>query len=357
MLFGDYLCELARRGRRPARNLARRGGGSRPPTTAASGSGSPTAGRWPPTPSVLALGNLRPATPRQLDPAALGAALCRRSLVGGFGDGSGRGRHRPPGRHRPDRDRRGADARRARLSRAGSSPCRAAASPRAPASQREPVSAPPTEFPGDCVTLLRRVRRRAGEIGWREAVHELRTVTQRSVGRRCRSTERRRFIRHLRPWWDVHRHRIAPAVAERIETMQARGPAGHRRRPDPVSAAPTATAPSSPGVRAAREASEQLRVRADRQLLGARARHRPCRRPAAGFARRRRTDPTRIRCRLGDRRRSREPRARCRRQARRHAVRDRPDDPRCLLGEHRRLRHRDPGPRPSRGAIAPDRRT
>ncbi|ENR06560.1 hypothetical protein H717_02675 [Brucella ovis IntaBari-2001-319-4082] len=25
-----------------------------------------------------------------------------------------------------------------------------------------------------------------------------------------------RFLRHLRPWWDVHRHRMAPAAADRI---------------------------------------------------------------------------------------------------------------------------------------------
>jgi uncharacterized NAD(P)/FAD-binding protein YdhS len=35
--------------------------------------------------------------------------------------------------------------------------------------------------------------------------------------------ERGRFLRHLRPWWDVHRHRIAPRVAERIEAMRADG--------------------------------------------------------------------------------------------------------------------------------------
>jgi uncharacterized NAD(P)/FAD-binding protein YdhS len=35
--------------------------------------------------------------------------------------------------------------------------------------------------------------------------------------------ERRRFVRHLRPYWDVHRHRVAPAVGAAIEEMRSRG--------------------------------------------------------------------------------------------------------------------------------------
>ena len=41
----------------------------------------------------------------------------------------------------------------------------------------------------------------------------------------CRASEaeRRRFLRHARPWWDIHRHRIAPAVAIRIDQARMSG--------------------------------------------------------------------------------------------------------------------------------------
>ncbi len=35
--------------------------------------------------------------------------------------------------------------------------------------------------------------------------------------------ERQRFLRHLRPWWDIHRHRVAPHIGEIIEDAKARG--------------------------------------------------------------------------------------------------------------------------------------
>ncbi len=34
---------------------------------------------------------------------------------------------------------------------------------------------------------------------------------------------RARFLRHLRPWWDVHRHRLAPPVDDRLRAMMASG--------------------------------------------------------------------------------------------------------------------------------------
>jgi uncharacterized NAD(P)/FAD-binding protein YdhS len=35
--------------------------------------------------------------------------------------------------------------------------------------------------------------------------------------------DQRRFLRHGRPWWDVHRHRIAPEVAQTLARMVADG--------------------------------------------------------------------------------------------------------------------------------------
>ena len=70
--------------------------------------------------------------------------------------------------------------------------------------------------------LLHDIRRRADTIGWRSAIDELRPFT-RALWRGADPAERARFLRHLRPWWDIHRHRLAPPVADRIAAMQARG--------------------------------------------------------------------------------------------------------------------------------------
>jgi uncharacterized NAD(P)/FAD-binding protein YdhS len=87
---------------------------------------------------------------------------------------------------------------------------------------REPLAAPSENLPATCVAMLRRLRARTAAIGWRAAVYELRTVTQALWGA-ASLDERRRFLRHLRPWWDVHRHKLAPAVGATIEAMQSAG--------------------------------------------------------------------------------------------------------------------------------------
>ncbi len=72
------------------------------------------------------------------------------------------------------------------------------------------------------VGMLRSLRARAGAVEWRAAVDELRPYTQ-GLWRAMEHDERRRFLRHLRPWWDVHRHRLAPSVAAKIAAMQSDG--------------------------------------------------------------------------------------------------------------------------------------
>lgn len=82
-----------------------------------------------------------------------------------------------------------------------------------------PLQAPPAERGS---SLLKRIRQDAATLGWRAAIDQLRPVTQ-ALWQRADITERRRFLRHLRPWWDVHRHRIAPEVAAVLERLQQEG--------------------------------------------------------------------------------------------------------------------------------------
>ena len=101
------------------------------------------------------------------------------------------------------------------LSRRGLAP-RAHAGPGMAPSSRDAAPA------STCAALVRTVRDRAETVGWHAAVDELRPFTQ-AIWRDSDIVQRRRFLRHLRPWWDVHRHRIAPQVAAKIAAMRASG--------------------------------------------------------------------------------------------------------------------------------------
>ena len=96
--------------------------------------------------------------------------------------------------------------------------------------------APATAWPAPDLTpadfaslprLLARIRAevaRAEEegIGWHGVIDALRPLTD-TLWRNLPSRERARFLRHLRPYWDVHRHRTAPPAAEAIAEEIARG--------------------------------------------------------------------------------------------------------------------------------------
>jgi uncharacterized NAD(P)/FAD-binding protein YdhS len=89
-----------------------------------------------------------------------------------------------------------------------------------PRAHLSPAAAPlewaPPERLGE---LVRAVRERDP---WRASVDGLRPHSI-ALWQGLTDSEKRRFLRHLRPWWDVHRHRIAPRVAARIEAMRSSG--------------------------------------------------------------------------------------------------------------------------------------
>ncbi|HEY5095682.1 MAG TPA: hypothetical protein VII69_11235, partial [Candidatus Eremiobacteraceae bacterium] len=57
---------------------------------------------------------------------------------------------------------------------------------------------------------------------WRSVFDALRPHTQR-VWRELSPNAKKRFLRHARPLWEIHRHRAAPAVDAAIKRMQASG--------------------------------------------------------------------------------------------------------------------------------------
>ena len=86
-----------------------------------------------------------------------------------------------------------------------------------------PAPAEATEVPhGRLSAMWRWLRRRSAEVGWRAAVDSLRPHSQ-NLWQSLDANEQRRFLRHARPWWDVHRHRIAPEVAATVARLIAEG--------------------------------------------------------------------------------------------------------------------------------------
>ncbi|MFJ6025179.1 FAD/NAD(P)-binding protein [Brevundimonas sp. NPDC092305] len=69
---------------------------------------------------------------------------------------------------------------------------------------------------------LHEARRLAGDAGWRGVMEGLRPITAR-LWQEADAPTRARLVRHLRPWWDVHRHRIADSIAAAIAALQAAG--------------------------------------------------------------------------------------------------------------------------------------
>jgi uncharacterized NAD(P)/FAD-binding protein YdhS len=81
------------------------------------------------------------------------------------------------------------------------------------------------ESPRTARGLLRLVRQQVGLAhrsggDWRGVIEALRPCTAR-IWQSLSASEKRRFLRHLRPYWEVHRHRVAPEI-DRLLAYQLR---------------------------------------------------------------------------------------------------------------------------------------
>ena len=76
---------------------------------------------------------------------------------------------------------------------------------------------------GQAVTVREQLRafrehiRRLGAQGqdWRDGMASLRSITA-DVWLEYTETERKRFLRHVQPYWDIHRHRLAPESHQKL---------------------------------------------------------------------------------------------------------------------------------------------
>ncbi|HXV14108.1 MAG TPA: FAD/NAD(P)-binding protein [Candidatus Krumholzibacteria bacterium] len=95
---------------------------------------------------------------------------------------------------------------------------------------KPPVVEPPRaleDWDGSAGSIVRMVRvssrdaRRSG-LDWRDVINGLRPITP-QLWHRMPPRERARFVRHVRPFWETHRHRMSTRVAEEINGLIARG--------------------------------------------------------------------------------------------------------------------------------------
>jgi uncharacterized NAD(P)/FAD-binding protein YdhS len=93
--------------------------------------------------------------------------------------------------------------------------------PRRHGEATQPIAAEGRSPAGPPADVLGEVRAAARE-DWRGAIDALRPHVN-SLWRGWSLAQKRSFLRHLRPWWDVHRHRMAPSVADQIDDLQRQG--------------------------------------------------------------------------------------------------------------------------------------
>jgi uncharacterized NAD(P)/FAD-binding protein YdhS len=80
-------------------------------------------------------------------------------------------------------------------------------------------------LPRTVLAVLRRIRAEirtaaAEGVNWRAVVDAIRPQSQ-AIWLGFSLAERKRFLRHVRPFWEVHRHRLAPETAAIVERLTA----------------------------------------------------------------------------------------------------------------------------------------
>ncbi len=82
-------------------------------------------------------------------------------------------------------------------------------------------------LPNTVRAYLRAIRHEIAERenqggNWRDVINELRPFTP-AIWQRFSIAERRRFMRQVLPYWDTHRHRLAPIAHKRLLSLITRG--------------------------------------------------------------------------------------------------------------------------------------
>jgi uncharacterized NAD(P)/FAD-binding protein YdhS len=93
---------------------------------------------------------------------------------------------------------------------------------------RVPIGEPPVlRNRGNLRPLVREVRdlietARQADLCWRAIVDSLRPISN-DVWQELSVADQQRFLRHLKKYWEPHRHRMAPEIRERLEGYKASG--------------------------------------------------------------------------------------------------------------------------------------
>lgn len=89
--------------------------------------------------------------------------------------------------------------------------------------QKFPVSVESGQLEPVVLAVLEQIGRVTQQGGdWRDVFDSMRSSTP-AIWRGLRVEEKRRFLTHLQRFWDVHRFRMAPQVADRFADLQSRG--------------------------------------------------------------------------------------------------------------------------------------